>query len=66
MYRELKQKVALRVGPWTSEVKTITLGLKQGSALSPVLFNMYIVGITSNLFKAPGRNLSYADDIQGL
>ena len=29
----LKRKVALRVGLWTSEVKTITPGLPQGSAL---------------------------------
>ena len=39
----LKRKVAVRVGPWTSEVKTITPGLPQGSALSPVLFNVYCV-----------------------
>ena len=59
----LKRKVALRVGPWTSEVKTITPGLPQGSALSPVLFNVYTVGITSNQLEAPGRTLSFADDI---
>ena len=44
----LKRKVALRVGPWASDVKIITPGLPQGSALSPVLFNVYTVGITSN------------------
>ena len=59
----LKRKVTLWMGPWTSEVKTITLGLPQGSALSPVLFNVYTVGITSNQLEAPGRTLSFADDI---
>ena len=59
----LKRKVALRVGPWTSEVRTITPGLPQGSALSPVLFNVYTVGITSNQLEGPGRTLSFADDV---
>ncbi len=43
----LKRNVALRLGTWTSEVKTITPGLPQRPALSPVLFNIYTVGITS-------------------
>lgn len=59
----LRRKVAMRVGPWTSDVKTITPGLPQGSALSPVLFNVYTVGITSNQLEAPGRTLSFADDV---
>ena len=59
----LKRSVALRVGTWTSERRTITPGLPQGSALSPVLFNIYTVGITSNQLEGPGRTLSFADDV---
>ena len=34
-----------------------------GSALSAVLFNVYTVGITSNQLEAPGKTLSFADDV---
>ena len=44
------------------EACVITPGLSQGSALSPVLFNVYTVGITSNQLEGPGRTLSFADD----
>ena len=44
-------------------MKEITPGLPQGSALSPVLFNVYTVGVTSNQLEGPGRTLSFADDV---
>ena len=56
----LKRKVALRLGTWASEVIKTTPGLQQGSALSPVLFNVYTVVITSNQLEGPGRVLSFA------
>ena len=58
----LKRKVAMRIGTWASEACTITPGLPQGSALSPVLFNVYTVGITSNQLEGPDRTLTFADD----
>ena len=42
----LKRKFALQVGSWISDVKEIDSGLPQSSALLPVLFNVYTVGIT--------------------
>ena len=59
----LQRKVALRVGSWTSDIHCIAPGLPQGSALSPVLFNVYTMGITSNQLEGPGRTLSFADDV---
>ena len=58
-----RDQVALRIGTWTSEVKEITPGFPQGSALSPVFFNIYTVGITLNKLEGPGRTLSFADDV---
>ena len=41
----------------------ITPGLPQGSALSPVLYDVYTVGIISNHLETPGRTLSFTYDI---
>ncbi|XP_005100772.1 uncharacterized protein LOC101853703 [Aplysia californica] len=58
----LKRRVAMRLGSWASHACTIIPGLPQGSALSPVLFNVYTVGITSSQLEGPGRTLSFMDD----
>ena len=47
--------MALHVGTWASD--------PTDSTLSPVLFNVYTAGITSNQFEGPGRTLSFADDV---
>ena len=38
-------------------------GLPQGSALSHVLFNVYMHGIVSNQLEVPRRTVSFADDM---
>ena len=59
----LSRKVALRIGSWLPQVQSIAPRMPQGSALFPVLFNVYTVGITSNQLEGPGRTLSFADDV---
>ena len=59
----MSRKVALRSGVWVSDVKEISPGLPQGSALSPVLFNVYTAKIASTGTHDTGRVLSFADDV---
>ncbi|XP_012940675.1 uncharacterized protein LOC106012380 [Aplysia californica] len=59
----LKRRVAMRLGNWTSDTRSISPGLPKGSSLSPVLFNIYTVGITSGQLEGPRRVLSFADDV---
>ena len=56
------RKNALRIGLWSSCLAKHTLvpGLKLGSALSPVLFNVYTAGTTSSQLEGPDRNLVFA------
>ena len=57
------RRVALRLGSWTSEPRIIAPGLPQGSAISPVLFNVYTSKIASLEAPGVGRILTFADDI---
>jgi len=56
-------RFALRLGTWTSEIQYITPELSQGSAISPVLFNMHTIGITSNQLEGPERTINVADEV---
>ena len=56
-------QVVLKCGSWSSAPTVISPELPQGSSLSPVLFNVYTVQITSCQIARPGRTMSYADDI---
>ena len=54
--------VSVRLGILASQSFTITPGLPQGSALSPVTFNVYKVDITSNQLKDLHNTFIFADD----
>ena len=40
-----ERKVAMRLGNWISTPQQLTMGLPQGSPLSPVLYNVYTKGL---------------------
>ena len=59
----MERKVALRLGKWMSDQTEICPGLPQGSALSPVLFNVYTAELPSNQVNCSGSTMTFADDI---
>ena len=54
--------VVLRLGDWSSDTQTLTMGLPQGSPLSPVLYNVYTKGLADLEASGPARVLTLADD----
>ncbi|XP_063375027.1 uncharacterized protein LOC134662685 [Cydia amplana] len=61
MYKEVKTKVRSPAG--TSEQFDVKVGVHQGSALSPLIFNLVMNYLTADIQKKPPWNILYADDI---
>ena len=57
-----ERKVAMRLGNWISTPQQLTMGLPQGSPLSPVLYNVYTKGLADLNSNGLSRVLTLADD----
>ena len=57
-----ERKVAMRLGNWISTPQQLTMGLPQGSPLSPVLYNVNTKGLADLNSNGLSRVLTLADD----
>ena len=58
----LERTVVMQLGNWNSAPHQLTMGLPQGSQLSPVLFNVYTKGLADLNQNGPSKILKLADD----
>ena len=58
----LERTVVMQLGNWSSAPHQLTMGLLQGSQLSPVLFNVYIKGLADLNQNGPSKILILVDD----
>ena len=57
-----ERKAAMRLGNWISTPQQLTMGLSQGSPLSPVLYNVYTKGLADLNSNGLSWVLTLADD----
>ena len=58
----LERTVVMQLGNWSSATHQLTMGLPQGSPLSPVLYNVYTKGLADLNQNGLSRVLTLADD----
>ena len=58
----LERTVVMQLGNWNSATHQLTMGLPQGSPLSPIFYNVYTKGLADLNQNGLNRVLTLADD----
>ena len=58
----MERTMAAQLENWSSAPDQLTMGIPEGSSLSPVLFNVYTKGLADLNQNGPSKILTLADD----